>query len=130
MRYGRSEGAAVGGPRAGGIGDGAWLAWESRPGDGLEPRHRPRRRAAVAAEGCDLLLTGRDAAALDEVAKSIRDKGRRPPSPCSTCATQIAETLVAAVKNSGGLDILVNNAGTTKRGDFFTLTPTGRRATR
>ena len=32
---------------------------------------------AFAAEGCDLLLTGRDAAALDEVAKSIRDKGRK-----------------------------------------------------
>ena len=32
---------------------------------------------AFANEGCDLLLTGRDAAALDEVAKAIRDKGRK-----------------------------------------------------
>ena len=32
---------------------------------------------AFAAEGCDLMLTGRDAAALDEVATAIRGKGRR-----------------------------------------------------
>ena len=44
---------------------------------------------AFAAEGCDLLLTGRDAAALDEVAKSIRDKAARLPSPCSICETQM-----------------------------------------
>jgi short-subunit dehydrogenase len=30
---------------------------------------------AFAREGCDLLLTGRDAAALDEVAQSIRTRG-------------------------------------------------------
>jgi short-subunit dehydrogenase len=32
---------------------------------------------ALADQGCDLLLTGRDAPALDAVAQSIRDKGRR-----------------------------------------------------
>ena len=30
---------------------------------------------AFAAEGCDLMLTGRDARALDDVAQSIRGKG-------------------------------------------------------
>ena len=32
---------------------------------------------AFAAEGCDVMLTGRDAAALDEVADAIRKSGRR-----------------------------------------------------
>ena len=32
---------------------------------------------ALAAEGCDVMLTGRDAAALDEVADAIRKSGRR-----------------------------------------------------
>ncbi|MGA7957005.1 MAG: SDR family NAD(P)-dependent oxidoreductase, partial [Xanthobacteraceae bacterium] len=32
---------------------------------------------ALAAEGCDVMLTGRDAAALNEVADAIRKSGRR-----------------------------------------------------
>ena len=32
---------------------------------------------AFAEAGCDLLLTGRDEAALEEVAKSVRGKGRK-----------------------------------------------------
>ena len=79
---------------------------------------------AFAAEGCDLLLTGRDAAALDEVAKSIRDKGRKAAVTVLDLRDPDAPAaLVENVKKEfGGLDILVNNAGTTKRGDFFTLT--------
>src|SRR6266576_7094904 len=79
---------------------------------------------AFADEGCDLLLTGRDAQALQEVATSIRGKGRR----AAVCVLDLREpsaagTRVAAVQREfGGLDILVNNAGTTKRGDFFALT--------
>jgi 3-oxoacyl-[acyl-carrier protein] reductase len=79
---------------------------------------------AFAAEGCDLLLTGRDAPALEEVATAICAKGgkaavsvldlREPSAPAA---------LVEAVRREyGGVDILVNNAGTTKRGDFFALT--------
>jgi 3-oxoacyl-[acyl-carrier protein] reductase len=79
---------------------------------------------ALAEAGCDVLLTGRDEAALEEVATSIRGKGRKvvvraldlrePDAPA---------TLVAAMRaDLGRLDILVNNAGTTKRGDFFALT--------
>jgi 3-oxoacyl-[acyl-carrier protein] reductase len=79
---------------------------------------------ALADEGCDLLLTGRDVPALEEVAKTIRGKGRKvvisvldlrdPASP---------KALVETVQREfGGLDILVNNAGTTKRGSFFELT--------
>ena len=32
---------------------------------------------ALAAEGCDVMLTGRDEKALDEVAAAIRKQGRR-----------------------------------------------------
>jgi NAD(P)-dependent dehydrogenase (short-subunit alcohol dehydrogenase family) len=61
---------------------------------------------AFADEGCDLLLTGRDAVCVLDL---------REPSA--------AGTLVAAVQREfDGLDILVNNAGATKRGDFFALT--------
>jgi 3-oxoacyl-[acyl-carrier protein] reductase len=78
----------------------------------------------LAREGCDLVLHGRDKAALDEVAAAIKTIGRKaavevndlmqPGSP---------EALVAAAeKNFGRLDILVNNAGATKRGDFRELT--------
>ncbi|HEY1362448.1 MAG TPA: SDR family oxidoreductase [Xanthobacteraceae bacterium] len=79
---------------------------------------------ALAGEGCDLMLTGRDTAALDEAARSIRGKGRR----AAVCVLDLrAEgapaALIEAVRRElGGLDILVNNAGTTRRGDFFALT--------
>jgi 3-oxoacyl-[acyl-carrier protein] reductase len=79
---------------------------------------------AFAAAGCDLVLTGRDQAALDEVAAAIRAKGRKPivvalDLRADDAPTKLAE---AARREFGGLDILINNAGTTKRGDFFALT--------
>src|SRR5271155_3578662 len=78
----------------------------------------------LADAGCDVMLTGRDAKALDEVAAAIRAKGcraavvvldlREPGAP---------EKLIERVKSElGGLDILVDNAGATKRGDFLGLT--------
>jgi 3-oxoacyl-[acyl-carrier protein] reductase len=79
---------------------------------------------AFAREGCDLLLTGRDAAALDEVAQAIRTRG----SKAAVCVLDLREPsspkrlVEAAVHEFAGLDILVNNAGTTRRGDFFALT--------
>ncbi|HEY7661915.1 MAG TPA: SDR family NAD(P)-dependent oxidoreductase [Xanthobacteraceae bacterium] len=79
---------------------------------------------AFAEEGCDLLLTGRDASALEEVATSIRGKKRKAAvRALDLRAPGSAEELIAAVRREfGQLDILVNNAGTTKRGDFFALT--------
>jgi len=79
---------------------------------------------ALAAEGCDVMLTGRDAAALDEVAAAIRAQGRRAEiAVLDLRQADAPEKLVASVREKfGALDILLNNAGTTKRGDFFALT--------
>jgi len=79
---------------------------------------------ALAAAGCDLMLTGRDTKALEEVAAAIRAKGRRAAVAVLDLRDKDApDKLVAAVRREfGALDILFNNAGTTKRGDFFALT--------
>ena len=79
---------------------------------------------ALAAEGCDLMLTGRDEKALEEAAGAIRAKGRRAAtSTLDLREPGTTEKLVAHVtREFGGLDILVNNAGATKRGDFLELT--------
>jgi 3-oxoacyl-[acyl-carrier protein] reductase len=79
---------------------------------------------AFADAGCDLLLTGRDAAALEEVVTSVRGKGRKAAVRVLDLRdANAAATLVEAIRHEfGGLDILVNNAGTTRRGDFFALT--------
>jgi 3-oxoacyl-[acyl-carrier protein] reductase len=79
---------------------------------------------ALAAEGCDLMLTGRDAAALEEAAAEVRAQGRR----AAFAVVDLRETATPAKlieqlrRELGGLDILVNNAGATKRGDFLALT--------
>jgi 3-oxoacyl-[acyl-carrier protein] reductase len=78
---------------------------------------------AFAAEGCDLVLTGRDKAALDEVAGLVRGKGRKAAVAVADLRQPGAEqALIDAVRREfGHLDILVNNAGATKRGSFFDL---------
>jgi len=75
-------------------------------------------------EGCDLLLTGRDQALLDETATTIRGKGRKAVVVNIDLREEHAPAkLIEAVQREfGHLDVLVNNAGTTKRGDFFDLT--------
>jgi 3-oxoacyl-[acyl-carrier protein] reductase len=79
---------------------------------------------ALAAEGCDVMLTGRDKAALDETAAAIRKLGRRAGTAVLDLREKDAPAkLIDQVKRElGGLDILVNNAGATKRGDFLELT--------
>src|SRR3954467_7368473 len=76
----------------------------------------------LADEGCDLVLTGRDEAALKEVAAGIGKKGRKTEISVVDLRTEGTEKPLvdAARKAFGRLDILVNNAGATKRGDFFT----------
>jgi 3-oxoacyl-[acyl-carrier protein] reductase len=79
---------------------------------------------ALSQEGCDLLLTGRDEEALEQVARSIRAKARKATvSACDLREAGAPAALIEVVRSEfGGLDVLVNNAGTTKRGDFFELT--------
>jgi 3-oxoacyl-[acyl-carrier protein] reductase len=79
---------------------------------------------ALAAEGCDVMLIGRDRAALDDTAAAIGKHGCRAAiAVIDLRETDAAEKLIAQVKRElGGLDILVNNAGATKRGDFLSLT--------
>ena len=79
---------------------------------------------ALAAEGCDVMLTGRDTAALEEVAAAIRKHGRRTALAAIDLRDKDApEKLIGQARRElGGLDILVNNAGATKRGDFLALT--------
>ena len=69
--------------------------------------------------GIRIILTGRDQAALDSVAKEIETAAvialdlRIPHS-----AQQLVDF---ALDQFGRIDILINNAGATKRGDFLTL---------
>src|SRR5215472_1324472 len=79
---------------------------------------------ALAAEGCDLVLTGRDQRALDEVADAIRLRDCKAiVVPLDLRAEDTPGRLIDATRREfGHLDILINNAGTTKRGNFFELT--------
>ena len=78
---------------------------------------------ALADEGCNVLVTGRDEAALAEVASSIRSTGvKAVAAALDLCEAGTAGALVDTVRSElGGLDILVNNAGATRRGDFIAL---------
>ncbi len=78
----------------------------------------------LAAEGCDVMLTGRDEAALKSVVAAIEKLGRTAKFATIDLRDEKAPAaLAASTKRAfGRLDILVNNAGTTKRGDFLELT--------
>ena len=78
----------------------------------------------LAAEGCDVMLTGRDEAALRGVVAEVEKLGRKAKFETRDLRQDDAPAALAeaARKNFGRLDILVNNAGTTKRGDFLELT--------
>src|SRR5579863_453423 len=77
----------------------------------------------LAAEGCSIMLTGRDEAALTETQRAIVAKGGKAKSELVELREPAAPAaLVEAVKRDfGRLDILVHNAGATKRGDFLAL---------
>ena len=77
----------------------------------------------LAADGRDIVLTGRDVAALETTALEIRALGVTAHIHAADLREQDAPAkLIAAVeKQCGRLDILVNNAGAARRGDFFTM---------
>ena len=79
---------------------------------------------SLAAEGCDVMLTGRDTKALDEVVAAVARLGRTAKyETLDLRETDAPAALAAAAGRAfGRIDILVNNAGTTKRGDFLELT--------
>jgi 3-oxoacyl-[acyl-carrier protein] reductase len=78
----------------------------------------------LAAEGCHVMLTGRDEAALEEAAAAVGKLGCAAKYSAIDLRDEKAPAaLIEKVKVSyGRLDILVNNAGTTRRGDFLALT--------
>src|SRR5712671_5258061 len=78
----------------------------------------------LATEGCDVMLTGRDEAALRGVVAAVEKLGRKARfETIDLRKDEAPAALVGAVQRGfGRLDILVNNAGTTKRGDFLELT--------
>jgi 3-oxoacyl-[acyl-carrier protein] reductase len=81
---------------------------------------------ALAQEGCDLVLTGTDEAALKDAAAAVAAHGRKAKTVAIDLRKDTAPAaLTGAAKSAfGRLDILINNAGATKRGDFLTLTDT------
>jgi 3-oxoacyl-[acyl-carrier protein] reductase len=78
----------------------------------------------LAAAGCDLMLTGRDADALARVADEIAALGRKAAVHVAdlTAGDEPTGLAQAVTRDFGRLDILVNNAGAVKRGSFFDLT--------
>ena len=78
----------------------------------------------LAREGCDIILTGTDEAALKDAAAAVTAQGRKAKTVAIDLRKDDASAVLTDAANSafGRLDILVNNAGTTKRGDFMVLT--------
>jgi 3-oxoacyl-[acyl-carrier protein] reductase len=78
----------------------------------------------LAAAGCDVMLTARDAKTLKAVADEIRAFGRRAAVYAGdlTAPEEPAKLIDAVTRDFGRLDILVNNAGNNKRGNFLELT--------
>ena len=78
----------------------------------------------LAAAGCDVMLTARDAKTLKAVADEIRAFGRRAAVYAGdlTAPEEPAKLIDAVTREFGRLDILVNNAGNNKRGNFLELT--------
>lgn len=77
----------------------------------------------LATEGHDIVLTGRDTAALDDTAAAVRDLGVAAHVHAADLREpDAASKLIGSVeKCCGRLDVLVNNAGAARRGDFFTM---------
>jgi NAD(P)-dependent dehydrogenase (short-subunit alcohol dehydrogenase family) len=77
-----------------------------------------------AAEGAQVVLTGRDEIALASVAREITEMEGVAASIALDLRTPGSPERLAkfAIEKFGHIDIVVNNAGATKRGDFLDLT--------
>ena len=79
----------------------------------------------LACEGCDVVATARDDAALETLQQEIRATyGRKTLRQAVDLreAEAAGKVVAAAAGEFGRIDIVVNNAGATKRGQFFALT--------
>lgn len=77
--------------------------------------------AQLAAEGCDVMLTSRDAGQLEATRQqlSATAKGRVACCPCDITRAGDIEALIAATRAQlGKVDILINNAGGPPGGGF------------
>ena len=77
----------------------------------------------LAANGCNLMLAARDAAALEATAEEIRAAGVEVATHAADLRELEAPARLAEATRArfGRLDILVNNAGAARRGNFFTM---------
>jgi NAD(P)-dependent dehydrogenase (short-subunit alcohol dehydrogenase family) len=68
---------------------------------------------ALAAEGCDLAVTARDAEALEKSSRELRNENTRLlAQPCDLRDAKAVNALIAAIQREfQHLDILINNAG-------------------
>src|SRR5262249_20772026 len=100
------------------------LTGKNALGNGSGRRIRRGVGLMLAPEGCGVMLTGRDEAAVRGVAGGEAQYGPEGRDENLDLRQEdAAAALVGSVKDRfGRLDILVNNAGTTKRGDFLALT--------
>lgn len=81
----------------------------------------------LAAEGADIVLCGRSAERLEEVAAEVRARApeaRTLVRPCDLAQPSAADALVAQVVAAfGRLDMVIAAAGSIKHGEFLSLTP-------
>jgi 3-oxoacyl-[acyl-carrier protein] reductase len=77
----------------------------------------------LARQGADLVICGRNEAALAEVATEIEGVGRRAlPVVCDVSSEEQVEAMAKAAKEQfEAVDIVVNNAGITRDGILFRL---------
>lgn len=79
----------------------------------------------LASAGCRVVLSGRNAAALDAVASEIqRAGGEAASAPGDLCAADVPLRLIEQAQSRfGGVDILVNSAGVAKHAPFLEIDP-------
>ncbi|MGO9685155.1 MAG: SDR family NAD(P)-dependent oxidoreductase [Steroidobacteraceae bacterium] len=65
---------------------------------------------ALAVAGVDVLMVGRDRAALARVAGLAKGAAKLHPLVCELEASDAVDTIISAVSDLGGADILINNA--------------------